>query len=311
MSHTFTFRRCAAVLGVLAIIGGASGITACSEGFGERFLPHPPEENTATDATDGPESSDRHGYSDEGEHRPPRALRPDRRGGDRSEPPGETERTEHPPHDAPHAAGDDPPTVDESVTLHPDGKELSLTRGGSTLSFGETATVATSADDGRLFVWDITVYDKVVRSPDQVRLSDPSESHGVDHYVCYAYDVVFVGVDDRNAEDPSVLRGAPDTARTAVPAPGTVPVAADRSGTTRLRGGEDDNCGIPVSNRVPLSEKDLVRGHAYARGTVAAVTEPAESAPTAPPAGVRFDGDPLTSSGDHGRPAPPLPVFWL
>lgn len=311
MSRTFTFRRSAAVLGVLAIIGGASGITACSEGFGDRFLPHPPEENTATDATDGAGSSDRHGRSDEGERRPPRALRPDRRGGDRSESPRETERTEQPPNDAPHAAGDHAPTAGDSVTLHPDGKELSLTRGGSTLSFGETATVATSADDGRLFVWDITVYDKVVRSPDQVRLSDPSQGQGVDHYVCYAYDVVFMGVDNRSAEDPSVLRGTPDTARTAVPAPGTAPVAADRSGTTRLRGGEDDNCGIPVSNRVPLSEKDLVRGHAYARGTVAAVTEPAESAPTATPAGVRFDGDPLTSPGDDVRPAPPPPVFWL
>lgn len=311
MSRTFTFRRSAAVLGVLAIIGGASGITACSEGFGDRFLPHPPEENTATDATDGAGSSDRHGRSDEGERRPPRALRPDRRGGDRSESPRETERTEQPPNDAPHAAGDHAPTAGDSVTLHPDGKELSLTRGGSTLSFGETATVATSADDGRLFVWDITVYDKVVRSPDQVRLSDPSQGQGVDHYVCYAYDVVFMGVDNRSAEDPSVLRGTPDAARTAVPAPGTAPVAADRSGTTRLRGGEDDNCGIPVSNRVPLSEKDLVRGHAYARGTVAAVTEPAESAPTATPAGVRFDGDPLTSPGDDVRPAPPPPVFWL
>lgn len=311
MSRTFTFRRNAAVLGVLALIGGASGITACSEGFGDRFLPHPPEENTATDATDGAGSSDRHGRSDEGERRPPRALRPDRRGGDRSESPRETERTEQPPDDAPHAAGDHAPTAGDSVTLHPDGKALSLTRGGSTLSFGETATVATSADDGRLFVWDITVYDKVVRSPDQVRLSDPSQGQGVDHYVCYAYDVVFMGVDNRSAEDPSVLWGTPDTARTAVPAPGTAPVAADRSGTTRLRGGEDDNCGIPVSNRVPLSEKDLVRGHAYARGTVAAVTEPAESAPTATPAGVRFDGDPLTSPGDDVRPAPPPPVFWL
>lgn len=202
MSRTFTFRRSAAVLGVLAIIGGASGITACSEGFGDRFLPHPPEENTATDATDGAGSSDRHGRSDEGERRPPRALRPDRRGGDRSESPRETERTEQPPDDAPHAAGDHAPTAGDSVTLHPDGKALSLTRGGSTLSFGETATVATSADDGRLFVWDITVYDKVVRSPDQVRLSDPSQGQGVDHYVCYAYDVVFMGVDNRSAEDP-------------------------------------------------------------------------------------------------------------
>lgn len=75
----------------------------------------------------------------------------------------------------------------------------------------------------------------------------------------YTYDVRFPGTDTPAATAPSTLRGMPDATLSAVPGLRVSPVAEDRTESVRALGGEDTNCGIPASNRVPVSENSLVR----------------------------------------------------
>ncbi|AHW63034.1 Putative secreted protein [Corynebacterium glyciniphilum AJ 3170] len=300
ISISHRLARLRRILATLSVAAVTMTLAACADGLAEHFRPHPPSDTVIADDP---------GYAETPEdRRPPRALRPDRREKDRQDALGESSEPGEPGRLSGEAPEPDTPPVQEiPATLRPDGREVQMTGAGITLAFGETATVATSTDDGRLLIWNVTVYDKVVRSPAQVPLTTPTDGDGVDHYVCYAYDVTYLGVDTPVSPDTPALRGIPDTTRAPVPAPRMTPVAPDGSDAIHVLGGEDDGCGIPVTNRVPVSEGALVRDHAYARGSIGAVMAETGDAPdgtsTAPPTGVRFDYD------SHG-PALPASIRW-
>lgn len=189
------------------------------------------------------------------------------------------------------------PVAPTPAFLYPNGREVTLTAPGTTLRFGDPATLATTDQEGRYLVWSVTVHDSVVRSTDQVPLVDPAEGAGVDHYLCYAYDITFLGAVPRYTDDPTVLTGIPDTERASTAAPEILPVTADGSDAHRVAGGTDEGCGIPPDNRLPAVEGALDVDHAYARGVLGQVGVDAAAEGTA--TGVRYDpggGKPVTWS---------------
>lgn len=199
------------------------------------------------------------------------------------------------PATGPDAAEQDAPVP---TFLYPNGREVTLTAPGTRLGFGEPATLATTDQEGRYLVWSVAVHDGVVRAPADVPLVDPAEGAGVDHYLCYAYDITFLGAVPRYTDDPTVLTGVPDVTRTPVAAPRIRPATVDGADARRVAGGTDQGCGIPEGNRLPPVEGDLAVGHPFARGALGAVGPDAAAEGTA--TGVRYD-----VGGDGANP-----VIW-
>lgn len=189
------------------------------------------------------------------------------------------------------------PVAPPPAFLYPNGREVTLTAPGTSLRFGDPATLATTDQEGRYLVWSVIVHDSVVRSPDQVLLVDPAEGAGTDHYLCYAYDITFLGAVPRYTDDPTVLTVIPDTERASTAAPEILPATADGADAHRVAGGTDEGCGIPPDNRLPAVEGALDVDHAYARGVLGPVGVDAAAEGTA--TGVRYDaggGKPVTWS---------------
>lgn len=187
------------------------------------------------------------------------------------------------------------PAAPVPTYLYPNGQEVQLTTPGTTLSFGDKATVATVDEEGRLLVWSVTLYDGVHRARDQVRLVDTAVADRVDRYRCYAYDIAFLGAVPRFVDDPVVLTAVPDLSQ-AVPVPMMVPVTEQGLNANQVVGNADEGCGIPASNRLPVAENQVVPGHAYVRGVLSYV--PSDPAHGGTPVGVRFD----YSGGVPGAP---------
>lgn len=215
-------------------------------------------------------------------------------GGFRPHPPKSDSTTGRP---APSSENADAPETESSESsessaapvptyLYPNGQEVQLTTPGTTLSFGDKATVATADEEGRLLVWSVTLYDGVHRTRDQVSLVDTAVADRVDHYRCYAYDIAFLGAVPRFVDDSVVLTAVPDLSQ-AVPVPMMVPVTEKGLNANQVVGNADEGCGIPASNRLPVAENDLVPDHAYARGVLSYV--PTDPSRGGAPVGVRFD----------------------
>lgn len=197
------------------------------------------------------------------------------------------------------------PSQDEvplPVYLYPNGREVVLTAPGSTLVFGDAATVATADEEGRLLVWSITAHDGVPRGRESVRLLDPLAGEGVDHYLCFAFDIVYLGAVPRFTDDPVVLTALPDTT-SAVPTPMMVPMNRDGLNGNQVVGSVDDGCGIPPVSRLPVSQNELVAGRHYARGVLSHA--PADPDWPSVPVGLRFDygGGVPGASDDRTQPA--------
>ncbi|HIW90870.1 MAG TPA: hypothetical protein H9870_04300 [Candidatus Corynebacterium avicola] len=183
----------------------------------------------------------------------------------------------HPPRDEPTPTSE---TVEETepesetttelpTTLSLDGRDVSLTGPDSVLDFGEPATVATTDQLGRYLVWQVTVHDAVLRSAEDVPLLDDSEKDGIDQFRCYAFDIAFLGSAPTDSDDPTLLAGTPDAARTPVVPPQLLPTGPDGTDIRHVTGSADVGCGIPASNRLPVSQQQLIPGHDYARGILA------------------------------------------
>lgn len=168
-----------------------------------------------------------------------------------------------------------------SVTVY--GTDHVLTPPGSTLSFGDTATVLTLGDRGLPAVWEVTAYSAVPVTADRVQVTDPGAG-AVDHFLCFAGDVTYLGDPSPTVSGPDVLSVTPDGGEASA-APELTPVGADGQPSGVVAGGSDSGCGIPRSTRVPVARSMLVAGERYARGSLAAVTETGSGVPTA----VRFD----------------------
>lgn len=206
---------------------------------------------------------------------------------------------------APGAAEPDPAST-LPVLRYPDGREVPLTAPGTKLGFGAPATVATADEEGRLLGWTITVHDGVIRTRDQVHLLDPAEEAIVDHYICYAYEITFLGAVLRFGEDPVVLTAPPDSTA-AVQALVMVPVTAEGLNANQVVGSVDDGCGIPPQDRLPVTGNALAAGKTYVRGVLG--HSPADTSWPSVPVGVRFDysaGVPGASTDS----ASPSSVFW-
>lgn len=155
--------------------------------------------------------------------------------------------------------------------LYPNGVETRLTPPGTELPFGEPAVVASSDAEGRLLVWSVTPYEGIDLSPEQVVLAPAASAEGDREYVCFAYDIAYLGAVAGASGRDDVVPGAVDGSGAAVVPPELVPGTDEGAATTRLVGGADDACGVPPASRLPVDQANLVLSYPYARAAVAAV----------------------------------------
>jgi len=155
------------------------------------------------------------------------------------------------------------------------------------LSFGESAQIESIDDRGQRLSWEMTAYRGIDRSLTDVGLA-PADAPGVDHLVCFAFDLTYLGPQPNSSDRASVK---PERT-TGVPAPLVLPITIDGSETTVVTGGADSGCGIPEATRLPTQRRSLTIGERYARGILSV----ANNSGAAAPIGVRVDT--------------PSPVIW-
>ncbi|AIG06941.1 hypothetical protein CPTB_00421 [Corynebacterium pseudotuberculosis] len=192
---------------------------------------------------------------------------------------------------------------EQQIFLYPNDKEVKITPLGTTLKFGETANVVTEDSEGRYLVWAVTAHDGVPLPLEKVSLLNTNESNEVSHFMCYAYDVEFLGAVSKGSDDPLALSGLADAEHAAVIAPTLVPATASGDNALHLNGGADKACGIPDSSRIPTSESLLKVNRVYARGNIGVITKNQDSANNKHAQSVRFDWD---QSGEKSRDS----LYW-
>ena len=162
--------------------------------------------------------------------------------------------------------------------LYPNGVEARLTPPGTELRFGEPAIVASADAEGRLLVWSVTPYQGIDLAPEQVALAPAAAAEGNKEYVCFAYDIAYLGAVAKTPGRDDVVPGVGDISGAAVVPPELVPGTTEGETTTRLVGGADDACGIPPASRVPVALAGLTANYPYARAAVAAVKPGSDAA---------------------------------
>lgn len=162
------------------------------------------------------------------------------------------------------------PRPEIPAVVYPNGVETKLTQPGAELPFGEPGIVASSDAEGRLLVWSVTPYQGVDLSPGQVPLALPATAVG-ENYVCFAYDIAYLGEITSVLGDDDVVLGAGGVTGAAVAPPELVPGTTEGEAATRLVGGADGACSIPPESRLPAAQEALALNYPYARATVAAV----------------------------------------
>ncbi|ARU47072.2 hypothetical protein [Corynebacterium silvaticum] len=192
---------------------------------------------------------------------------------------------------------------EQTVLLYPNGKEVKMTPLGAKLKFGEPAHVVTEDTEGRYLVWAVTAHDGVRLPSERVSLLNASETDEVSHFMCYAYDVEFLGAIPKGSDDPLALSGLADAEHTAVTAPTLMPATGSGDNALHLNGGADNACGIPASNRIPTSESQLKVNHVYARGSIGVFPKNQDSEDNKQAQSVRFDWD---QSGEKSRES----LYW-
>ena len=178
--------------------------------------------------------------------------------------------------DATQAAGDRRlPDV-----VYPHGVETRLTAPGTELAFGEKAIVASSDADGRLLIWSVIGHAGWPIAGKDVALS-PSVTDEEWDYVCFSYELTYLGAVAGISGAGDVLPGVVDASHAGVVPPMMIPGTTEGAITTRLAGGADSACGIPVESRLPVDQENLELNTPYTRSVVGAV-KPDAAAETRP-----------------------------
>lgn len=135
-----------------------------------------------------------------------------------------------------------------------------------------------------MLVWKITAYDGVPIEPEYIALSQPEQATGISHYMCYLYEVTFLGSVPIKTDDPQVLNGLPDAQTAAVVDPVLTLNTVDGGQAKTVKGGSVNYCEVPAADRLPAAESNLVPQFPYTHGVVGAVA--AGAPPEAEPASV-------------------------
>lgn len=199
------------------------------------------------------------------------------------------------------------------VSLLTDQGPVTLTPVDTETVFGRPATVATTDDLGGVLAWELTVHDATVPAPDRVRLDTQDTAAAappvaeIDNFLCFTYTLTYLGIDRNLTPNTTALGGSVDPSVTVVTHPSLTPAHEDTGAdANEVLGGAADSCDVPVEDRLPTVEGDLVVGRTY-RGAVLgyqSFTDPGNT-----PTVVRFDFDPGVP-GASTDTLYPSSVFW-
>lgn len=191
--------------------------------------------------------------------------------------------------------------------LHPNGMETKLTPPGTEYRFGASAIVASVDAEGRILVWSVTPHGKKPADAAQVTLAPTASGDSPREYVCFPYDISYLGVVANHSGHNEIVPGVGHGSELATVPPLLVPANGKGDPTQRLVGGADDLCGIPQEQRLPVAQENLREGQQYSGASVAVVN-----------AGAQRDALPTTLfyAFDYGIPGvvdaagDVDPIFW-
>lgn len=135
------------------------------------------------------------------------------------------------------------------------------TEAGSLLQFGQTGQVSTRTNDGKIQFWSVTVAYPSDLSVDSVLLT--SATDGIDHFLCYRYDLTYLGSADDPAIDDTELLAPPDKKTSTVSAPVLLPVNSDAETANRVKNDASTVCDVPQDQQTPMLSADLNEGQTY------------------------------------------------